>query len=139
MSGPETGTHHNDLWSFSIPCNHSAKGPQGTLFKVDHSGRKSGGDNVSHTLSPGRRSQTLLLAQRSLLRIQNTIALSHSLLPIWSHFQHKQILGDNVCGKRYRKQHKRGYRVVNLLFLTSTYSTYTLNEHLLLDRRCSRC
>lgn len=53
--GQETGTHCNDCWSLSTPCNHHAKGPEVTLFKVDHLGRTVGGDEVGHIVCPQHR------------------------------------------------------------------------------------
>ena len=57
--------------SFSISSNHHAEGPEVTLFKLDHLGRKTGGGDVNHTvyLQHGSQANILDITKMQLLQI----------------------------------------------------------------------
>ena len=57
--------------SFSISSNHHAEGPEVTLFKLDHLGRKTGGDDVNHTvyLQHGSQANILDITKMQVLQI----------------------------------------------------------------------
>ena len=57
--------------SFSISSNHHAEGPEVTLFKLDNLGRKTGGDDVNHTvyLQHGSQANILDITKMQVLQI----------------------------------------------------------------------
>lgn len=81
MAGRETGSHANDFWSFFIPYNHHTEGPEVTLFKGHHLGRRIGGDEVSQCL-PKHGSRADIPSIKDIPSIPKTHLLNISSCPI---------------------------------------------------------